>query len=85
MSRDRRKSKRAPRLSHAALVSLTDVVILDCMLHDISSTGARMWVEDPELVPDYFKLKVPGAPLIPRCRVRWRSGNELGVEFFGPK
>jgi PilZ domain-containing protein len=85
MSRDRRKSKRVPRLSQAALVSLTDVVILDCVLQDISSTGARIHVEEPVLVPDYFKLKVPGARLIPRCRVRWRSGKDFGVEFFGPK
>jgi hypothetical protein len=85
MGREQRKSERIPRLSHAVVVSLTDVKVIDCMLHDISTTGARIWVEDGDRVPDYFKLKIPGAPLIPRCRVRWRSGHDLGVEFFGPK
>ena len=85
MGRERRKSKRIPRISHATIVSLTDAAIVQCVLHDISSTGARIWVEDAELVPDYFKLRIPGAPLIPRCRVRWRSDNEMGLEFFGPK
>jgi hypothetical protein len=85
VGREQRKSKRIPRVSYAAVVSLTDVAIVDCMLHDISSTGARIWVENPGLVPDYFKLRIPGAPLVPRCRVRWRSNNEIGFEFFGPK
>jgi PilZ domain len=85
MGRERRKSKRVPRISHATIVSLTDADIVECVLYDISSTGARIRVEDGEVVPDYFKLKIPGAPLIPRCRVRWRSDNELGLEFFGPK
>ena len=83
--RERRKSRRVPRVGHAALVSLTDDAIVECVVHDVSTTGARIWVEDPELVPDYFKLKIPGAPAIPRCRVRWRSGQDLGVAFFGPK
>ena len=84
MGRERRNSKRIPRLSQAAVISLTNDKVVECLLYDISSTGARIRVEDGELVPDYFKLKIPGAPLIPRCRVRWRSDNELGVEFFGP-
>ena len=85
MGRERCKSKRVARLQHASIVSLTDAAIIDCKLNDISATGARIWVEHADLVPDYFKLRVPKAPSIPRCRVRWRSGNELGLEFFGPK
>jgi hypothetical protein len=85
MARERRKTKRIRRVGHAALVSLTDVDIGECMLHDISSTGARISVEDPEVVPDYFKLRIPGGRELRRCRIRWRSGTDLGLEFFEPK
>jgi hypothetical protein len=85
MTGERRKRKRIPQADHAGLVSLTGVAIAECVLRDISPSGARIRVEDPEIVPDYFKLKVPGARELPKCRVRWRSGSEIGLEFFGPK
>jgi hypothetical protein len=85
MPRDRRTSKRIQRGGEAGLVSLTDVDIGECILHDVSTTGARISVEVPEIVPDYFKLKIPGAREIRKCRVRWRSGNDVGLEFFGAK
>jgi PilZ domain-containing protein len=64
---------------------LTDVDIADCKLRDVSRAGARIWVEDPEIIPDYFKLRISGARQIVKCRVRWRSGGEMGIEFFGAK
>jgi PilZ domain len=85
MPHERRKTTRIRRPGRAGLVSLTDVDIGECTLRDISSTGARISVEDPEVVPDYFKLKVPGARELRRCRIRWRSGSDIGLEFFGPK
>jgi len=85
MSRDKRQSERIPRADYVSLVALTGADIGAGVLRDISATGARIWVKHPGQVPDYFKLKIPGAPQVPRCRVRWRSGSEMGVEFFGPK
>ena len=84
MPAERRKRKRVRRLGHAELVSLTDVEIVECVLRDVSATGARISVAVPEVVPDYFKLRIDGQgeQLFPKCRVRWRSGNELGIEFF---
>jgi len=83
MARERRKSKRVKGAGRAALVSLTDVDIAECMLRDVSPTGALIQVEDPEIIPDYFKLKVLGARQVMKCRVRWREGSDMGIEFFG--
>ena len=69
----------------AARDAAADVDIGECILRDVSTTGARISVEVPEIVPDYFKLKIPGAREIWKCRVRWRSGNDVGLEFFGAK
>lgn len=84
MSHERRKSVRIERNSSAALVSLMGTTIIGCVLRDISATGARIFVEVPEVVPDYFFLKIEemGEQLTPKCRVRWRVRNEVGVEFF---
>jgi hypothetical protein len=87
MSRDRRKSIRIESTTAAALVSVMGEPIIECVLRDISATGACISVEVPKVVPDYFFLKMEelGEQMLPRCRVRWRSGNTLGVEFFRQK
>jgi hypothetical protein len=83
MSRDRRKSIRIEQNTPAALISVMGKPIIECVLRDISATGACLSVEVPEVVPDYFFLKMKElGELLPKCRVRWRSGNMLGVEFF---
>lgn len=83
MSGNKRKSKRIERDDNTTLVSLTGNPIIKCVVKDISATGACILVAVPEVVPDYFKLRIEGKRvLLPKCRVRWRSGNEVGVQFF---
>ena len=86
MSPERRKHKRIERNSTATLASLMGDPIIECALKDISIGGARVVVEVPEVVPDYFILRIEelGARLSPKCRVRWRARNEVGIEFFRP-
>ena len=53
----------------------------DCLLVDISETGARLQV-DTSPVPDTFQLLLsPGGEERRDCRVVWRSDNQLGVQF----
>lgn len=81
MSIDKRKTKRVKKNIIATIHSLMDQLIVECIVRDLSEGGARLYVQDfPEVVPDYFKLNMQG--IIPKCRVRWRSGNELGIEFY---
>lgn len=79
-----RKNNRIDRNTAAALVSLTGTEIIDCVLKNTSAAGARISVEVPEVVPDYFFVRVQkqGEQSFRKCRVRWRVGNDLGVEFF---
>jgi hypothetical protein len=53
-------------------------------LTDISDGGARLYIE--AAVPDHFTLLL-GSQLehARECRVAWRLGNELGVEFTDSK
>ena len=67
----------------AIITSLMGETIDDCVIKDISAGGARLSVKVPDVVPDYFRLSIGGdMTLFPKCRVRWRSANEIGVEFF---
>jgi hypothetical protein len=53
----------------------------DCMVTDISERGARLYCEVE--MPDQFTLMLSGAgeQSMRECRVVWRLGGELGVEF----
>ena len=80
MSTEKRKSNRISKKLPSQIFALTGEHIIECVIVDLSEGGARISLADfPELVPDYFKLKV-GA-ILPKCRVRWRRLNDLGVEF----
>jgi PilZ domain-containing protein len=53
----------------------------DCLITDISKTGARLFAEGVE-VPDQFQLLISGDQGVRReCRVVWRLGGEIGVAF----
>lgn len=52
-----------------------------CIVRDISATGARLSVDNPESFPAAFVLQVPMLSLVRRATVRWRGERELGVSF----
>ena len=57
--------------------------ILDCRVVDISKLGAKLRVEAAHLLPDSFLLLLtPSGHPARRCRIRWRSDAEVGVEFL---
>jgi hypothetical protein len=53
----------------------------DCVLVDISDTGARLEL-DPAAIPETFSLLLsPGGEERRACRIVWRSTNQIGVQF----
>jgi hypothetical protein len=57
----------------------------DCMISDISDRGARLFAENVE-IPDQFNLLISddNRDLRRQCKVVWRLGYELGVQFTDP-
>lgn len=49
-------------------------------LVDVSPTGARLSVENPQAVPDEFMIAL-NADLHRWCRVIWRKDHEIGVKY----
>jgi hypothetical protein len=84
MSQEKRKSVRRTleRMAWVQLPSGTAPQL--CRIYDMSSMGAR--ISGPDNLPDRFVLLLtPDGSVARKCRVAWRSGNELGVEFIAKK
>ena len=55
-----------------------------CKLVDISEKGARLTFDDIDNLPEQFNLHLSRVGQSPKqCRIIWRRGNEIGVEFTG--
>ena len=53
----------------------------DCLIRDISPTGARLIFSDTVTVPDMVDLYIPQKDQMLRAQVQWRHGDEVGVGF----
>lgn len=56
--------------------------VLDCVIRNISATGACVEVVNQKSIPDEFELVITQDNAVRRCRVVWRAGNRIGVQFF---
>ena len=82
---ERRRTKRKRIISTAWVLSQNSERPTVAVLWDISTLGARLTVADCAALSDRFALLVtrderPGTP----CRVAWRSGQQIGIEFLAP-
>jgi PilZ domain-containing protein len=80
MSERRRYSR--IRVQKAAKIVIGTWSVLDCVVRDLSSTGARIEVQDAPNLPDAVDMTFDGGRTFRPCRLRWRSPTETGVEFF---
>jgi hypothetical protein len=81
MVRERRKNFRV-QWNSPATIELDNGRSRACIVSDLSNGGAKISGVKAATIPDEFMLHVfSGARPPRRCRVIWRSANELGVEF----
>ena len=79
-----RKHKRQP-LHYPAWIFLSpDRKPLECMMSDVSKSGAKIMLTGDVEIPDQFMLLLSADGKTRRkCRVAWREGTRAGVEFLG--
>jgi hypothetical protein len=53
-----------------------------CTIRNVSELGACLVVTGPIGIPDEFDLVMDSDKTSRRCRVEWRSANQLGVSFL---
>jgi hypothetical protein len=54
---------------------------LDCLVRNISATGAAIEVTSPLQCPIAFVLAIPSDGSVRHCHVVWRRGKRIGVKF----
>lgn len=75
-----RTSARKRTLLGAKIVFNGGHSIFDCVVRNLSDTGALIQMENPLSAPNAFDLQLSDNRQLP-CEVRWRKINSLGVEF----
>ena len=77
---ERRKSVRS-RVLKAAKLILGASTPIDCVVHNLTSAGARIQIANSVDLPDDFGLTFDAGISIRPCRIAWRSVTETGVRF----
>jgi hypothetical protein len=54
---------------------------VDCLVRDISDTGAKLKFSESITVPEAMELYIPNKDEFRRARVQWRVGNDMGIAF----
>jgi hypothetical protein len=53
-----------------------------CVVQDMSSTGAKITIEDPNVLPARLRLAFARDARTGRnCEVVWRRGSSVGIKF----
>jgi PilZ domain len=53
-----------------------------CVVRDMSSTGAKITIDDPNTLPAKLRLAFArDARTGRKCEVVWRRGNSFGIKF----
>lgn len=53
----------------------------ECVVRNMSDTGARLSFGDTAAVPNHFDLKISGDDGFRPATVRWRTMKDMGVAF----
>ncbi|GJE53108.1 hypothetical protein GOFOIKOB_6184 [Methylobacterium tardum] len=56
----------------------------DCLVRDMSSSGARLVMSDATTLPEAFDLYIPQKDRTYRATLRWRREDGIGVTFEEP-
>jgi hypothetical protein len=78
---ERRGSARQKSLLRGCIYFNNRRSAIDCLVRDISPSGARLIFSDAVSLPEAVDLHIPHKQTTLRARVQWRHGDEVGVVF----
>ena len=78
---DLRASPRRRTLLGAQILFDNQSSSIDCLVRNISETGARLALESPMNLPDEFNLVIKPQGRTYRAKVMWRRLTLIGVAF----
>ncbi len=80
-AREQRSAVRQRCLLQGRLAFNLGSSTLDCMVRNISKTGARLVFNDPVALPHEFELRIEAQGAIHKARLVWSNGSAAGVRF----
>lgn len=81
MTTERRKNPRLRSLLGARVSFNQQRSTLDCVVRNMSDDGAMILLSDAVALPEAFDLEIPHRQRSYTARVRWRSGERIGIAF----
>ncbi len=84
MDQDHRISSRHRALKEAKVV-LHNSSTFNCILRNVSESGARLDFSDPANLPEQFELLLIGHNTLRPVQRMWARGASVGVKFTGPE
>jgi len=78
---EKRAKRRQKTLLHGFVYYDDSPCAVECVVREISETGARLKFEAPQLPVTAFELDLPLRGQKFRAEVKWQRDNEIGVVF----
>ena len=76
---NRRGSRR--KIEGSGKISMGFLRRMSCSVLDVSNSGARILINEEQDLPESFWIRISGLPRKRRAMLRWRDGEQVGVEF----
>ena len=78
---NRRGHERHRTLKSGKIIFNRKTSVVDCMVRNLSESGACLQVDTVVGIPEAFELLIAPEQNVRTCSVKWRSANRLGVSF----
>ena len=75
-----RQTQRHRTLKKAQIVVSDGFSTIDCVVRNLSETGAQLKVASVLGIPNQFPLKMGDGRTL-QCRIAWKRETDIGVEF----
>ena len=79
-----RNAPRLPSYGRAEILDTEGRPVQQCLVKEISRSGANIIPDDPKTLPDVCEIWIPHLNLTIRAHVRWRKKKRAGLEFDKP-
>lgn len=81
MIKDKRKSDRQRLFLRGFIRSPQSNAAIDCIVRDVSQTGAKLRFRCPPQITERFELHVPAKGQIVQSKLIWIDDCEVGISF----
>lgn len=78
---EKRGHTRHRTLRSGKIIYNNQACVVDCQIRDMSESGCRVRVASTASLPKHFEIQITGLKEKRLCEVKWRSPQELGLQF----